>query len=67
MTQPWGHANTDRHCVQALLTDSSRNSLTPSNSEDAPGTARVQGELGNHHSHLSKVWAEIASLGKTYF
>ena len=45
--QPEGCASLDGLRTQALLTDSSRNSLTPVDSEEAPGTGGVQGDLGD--------------------
>ena len=45
--QPEGRASSDGLRTQTLLTDSSRNSLTPVDSEEAPGTGGVQGDLGN--------------------
>ena len=44
---PEGCASLDGLRTQALLTDLSRNSLTPVDSEEAPGTGGVQGDLGD--------------------
>lgn len=45
--QPEGCASSDGLHTQTPLTDSSRNSLTPVDSEEAPGAGGVQGDLGN--------------------
>ena len=45
--QPEGCASSDGLHTQALLTDSSSNSLTPVDREEAPGSGGVQGDLGS--------------------
>lgn len=58
--QPEGCASLDGLRTQALLTNLSRNSLTPVDSEEAPGTGGVQGDWEIFKGHLSKPWARVS-------